>query len=187
MKDKGDSKMNGTSDVLSHSTRKRLYEYILGHPGISYQMIRDVFRLNDGTLRYHLDRLVRANLVLQRKKKNNRCYIPLEGEKSPGLSEFDRNYSRVLDLIKADPGIGRVDLMRRSGMSRKGLTSVLTRLKSNRMIWKVGSGRSGGYEYISEDKLYKEMIRILTERYVRDEIDLDRFLELKEDIDDMFS
>jgi predicted transcriptional regulator len=187
MKDTGDSNMNGTSDVLSHSTRKRLYEYILGHPGISYQMIREVFRINDGTLRYHLDRLVRADLVLQRKKKNNRCYVSLDGAKSPGLSDFDMKSSRVLDLIKSEPGIGRVDLMRRSGLSRKDLTSVLARLKSNRIIWKTGKGRSGGYEYISEDKLYREMIRILTERYVRDEIDLDRFMELKEDIDDMFS
>ncbi|MGA1822363.1 MAG: helix-turn-helix domain-containing protein [Thermoplasmatota archaeon] len=179
--------MNGTSEVLSHRTRKMLYEYILGHPGISYQMIRDAFRLNDGTLRYHLDRLVRADLVLLRKKKNNRCYIPLDGVKASGMTVFDRKCNRVLDIIKSEPGIGRVDLMRRSDLSRKELTSVLSRLKSNRMIWKVGSGRSGGYEYISEDRLYREMIRILTERYVRDEIDIDRFLELKEDIDDMFS
>ena len=50
-------------NAAAHETRKRLMLYIQENPGTTFQRLKGVFKLNEGTLRYHLNYLRRTKRI----------------------------------------------------------------------------------------------------------------------------
>ncbi len=168
---------------LSHITRRRLCEYIAENPGISFNILRSAFKINEGTLRYHLEYLVKRERLRAEKVRNRRCYYLFTyrpGGPNVGVIELSRAQLRLLDIIKEDPGIGRATLLEMSRQDRKELTYDLSRLKKLKLIWKVSGPNGSGYEYVTDDMLYDSLITTLVERLMEGRIDQDEFILLKE-------
>ena len=49
--------------VLENETRKLVYDHIMAHPGVSFIVLKSVLKLNDSTLRYHLNYLERSKKI----------------------------------------------------------------------------------------------------------------------------
>jgi predicted transcriptional regulator len=162
-----------------------VYNYVLSHPGEPFQRIRNVLDLNASTLRYHLEYLGKAGKVEVRKEGGQRCCYPRRRISSQDT--FDENVTgkdrRVLDAIKNDPGITIRELIYCTNIDKKSLSRCIRSLRDRKLIWKVRSGRSTGYEYITKDKLKAEMLRILIDRFLNNEISKERFWALKEELE----
>jgi len=168
-------------------TRDKLHLFITENPGVTFGSLLDVFRLNRGTLRYHLDYLEGEERVNRVRKGNTYCFYSDgrlqfgEGREREGLGPKHR---RLLSAIKDNPGISRKELIRLTGFTRDEVNYGLKKLKQRRAIWKTEDGGDPCYEHISRDKLAAEMMMIILEKYLDEEIDHQTFLLLRRKLDD---
>jgi predicted transcriptional regulator len=187
MKEKEVREMNG-QDTLMHPTRKVLYQFIVENPGTSFQFIKRILRIPEGTLRYHLDHLIRHNRVVSEKKGRNLCYYSSFKRDHPECHlnvELNPDQQLLLDIIRNEPGIGRKELMVRTRLSRRRINYSLRRLRDLRLVWKVNTSAGDGYEEITKDRLKDDMYRILVDRLLKGELSLERFNILKDRLDEM--
>ena len=181
--------MHEDEDVLDHRTRRMVYNYISSHPGVSFQKIRHVLDLNSSTLRYHLQYLQRSGKIVLEMEGGKKFYYPRGAgsgsfEHEPKPPELTNKEKRVLDTIKRHPGISRKGICNYTNIDGKTTSKCIRALRDKKLIWKVRSGRSTGYEHITKEKLKQEMLKLLIERFLNNEIDKERFLALKKELED---
>lgn len=167
-------------------TREELIKYIGSNPGISFNMIKTAFRLNDGTLRYHLEYLEGEKMIIMIKRGHNRCYftdyyssIQSSGSNGRELSSVER---RVFSIVEGRPGIARKEILQSMEIRRTDLYRTIRSLKEKRMIWELTDGRVTRYEPITKEKLKGEVIAILIEKLLDEEIDMETFRAIKDRI-----
>lgn len=180
--------MSGDEPDLDHRSRRMIYRYISTHPGVSFGSIKNVLELNSSTLRYHLEYLERSDSIRMSKDNGKRCYHPNNGtslsfETEHSISELPASQERILEIIKRNPGITKKELVQLARMEPKKVRYNVRRLRENRQIWRVRSGRDTGYEAITPQKLKDEMLKLLLDKYLRDEMDKETFLRLKEELE----
>jgi predicted transcriptional regulator len=178
----GGERVMNPDNAVAHETRKRLMLYIRENPGATFQRLKGVFKLNEGTLRYHLNYLIRTERIIQVMKNHKRTYLPA-GMALHKDVRLNRDQKRLMDLIKEAPGITRKELLERSRQSRKLLSYNLSRLNDLGLVWKIKEGRRIGYALITRDELHREAFAVLVDKLLENEIDIDRFRELKHRLD----
>ena len=67
--------------------------------------------------------------------------------------------------------------------SKRSVSYHLRKLKEEQLIWKANSGIHTGYEFITKDKLCHQIIMILIDKFLKDEMEMDEFLRLKEEVE----
>jgi predicted transcriptional regulator len=175
--------------VIEHETRRMIYEHILAHPGVSFNILKQVFGLKDGTLRYHLDYLKKKEKIIFSKGK--RCYYPTRSEtvvfqmknnkmESHFLSPLQ---SQILNIIKERPGINQKELVKKIGLNRFTVNNNLKKLMELCIIRKTSINRMVCYEYITKDQLQTELLMNIIIKLLNKEIDEKTFLELKDKLE----
>ena len=180
----------GNDEILENKNRRLVLDLIMRNPGVTFQMLRRTSGVSPSTLRYHLDILGKNDLIIERKERNQRVYVSIEGSSGKDrislikerINESDRC---VLELIGSHPGMGRKELMERSGENRRSLSVILHRLRKKGLIMKMEKSGSAGYRVMEQRKLHDEMVLILIEKYMLKEISLDELMEWKKKIDEM--
>lgn len=173
----------GEEDVLKHSFRKVLYEYVVEHPGSSFKILHSVFNVPPGTLRYHLLKLERTDKVIKKKNGNRTIYYSSfqhSNDYQDPQIEISKKQSLLLEIIKNKPGLRTNILAQRSGLSKKDLYYNLRKLREKRLIWKV---KGNGYQLLRKEKLRKEISLILIDQFLEGKIDRDKFDSLMSRLD----
>jgi predicted transcriptional regulator len=165
-------------------TREALERYIAENPGSSFNRISSVFKMNSGTLRYHLEYLQGANRIRMVKKGNKRCYFPdyLATYLSCGTNgrELTSIEKRVASVISKSPGISRKEILSSIDIRRQELTQVIRKLKEENVIWEHDSHRGPIYEPVTRERLIGEVIAVLIEKLLDKEIDMETFRAIKD-------
>ncbi len=182
--------MFGGEEGLEHKTRKLIYNYISTHPGASFSVIKDFFDLNESTLKYHLHFLEKNNRIISQREGRQRLYF-CEGVKNVDfhypqkvkMLNLSRSQQRMLTLIKRQPGIGKHELLNFTRMNRRTLNYNLEKLLEQKLIWKVKNAGKIGYEFITKEKLRKEIYNKLLMKLLSDEIDEEKFLRIKKKLE----
>ena len=172
--------MSREEDALKHDIRRMLYNHIATYPGVNYKTLKGIFQMADGTLRYHLDYLERAEKIRFSQKKGKRSYFPNPDD--PGRSAVDgrlnESQQKVLQLVKDYPGITQKELADYTRFKPHIVTASLKKLMDAGVIRKSKEKTGMGYEYITDERLRYEMIQSLLLRFLNHEIDEDTFLKL---------
>jgi len=178
--------MSRDNDVLKHDLRRMLYKHIAQYPGVNYKTLKNIFQLTDGTLRYHLDYLERAEKIKFSMKKGKRSYFPNPDD--PGSTgiiggssrkvKLNESQLKVLRLVKKYPGISHKELVNYTRFKQHIVTGSLKKLMDIGAVRKSREKNDVGYEYISGDRLKYEMIQSLLSKFLNREIDEDTFLKL---------
>lgn len=182
--------MAGGAGSKDNRTRKMIYNYIKSYPGVSFGKIKDFFELNESTLKYHLVYLERTKDITSRREGRRRCYFSSQHEfddnkktDEPDFSVFTRNQQVILKLIIRNPGITRTELLSKTKLNRKTFGYNIDRLVEQKTIWVINSSDEIGYEYITKDKLYKEMYNGLLMKLLSNEIDEETFHKIKKKLE----
>lgn len=183
--------MSYGDEVLQNKTRRMIYDHILAHPGVSYRILKTVFRLTDGTLRYHLNYLERTEKIRFGLETGKRLFFPHYNETAAsGFSnKTSKPYNlttlqeRLLTTIKQHPGISQKELITKTGLKRYMIVNNLKTLLNLEIIQKTPNGRNVYYEYITNEQLRFEILRGLVIKLLKKEIDEKTFLELKRKIE----
>jgi predicted transcriptional regulator len=173
-------KMSSGESATAHKTQRVVLRYIDAHPGVSATELARVLGISEGTIRYHLAQLERDGSVFSRKEQAGRFYYR---EEQPQKTKGGDSEDAVLRLIKKDPGITTGELEDRSGLSRRNLNYHLKRLREREVVRAVRYGRQWGYEHITPQRLKHEMLRKILMKYLKDEIDEDTLLQLKDELE----
>jgi len=179
-----------SSEVFEHKTRRMIYNHIEAHPGVSFLIIKKVFDLTDGTLRYHLKYLESENEIKSSMESNNKCFYPINN----GLfritvgselktHRLNHHQERIIDAIKLNPGITQKELIIKTNLKRIIVTYNLRKLLDFGVVQRVVKGRNSCYNFISDVELRKNIIKKLIARLLENELDEKTFIMLKKKLE----
>jgi predicted transcriptional regulator len=176
--------------ALEHQTRKRVYNYITRHPGAIVTTLQQVFDLAEGTLRYHLHYLERHRIVYSTVQGKFRCYYISQGSRPSPPPVPTVNTAVLTDvqkdlaaLVQQNPGITISEMESRMNLERRVLQYNLKALRDMMIIWKVGNGRGTRYEFTSQERVRKELFKLLVAKFLSGEIDEEKYLLLKGELE----
>ena len=174
--------------VFDHDARKIIYNHILAYPGVSYITLKNIFDLKDGTLRYHLQYLEKADRIMTDIENGKRCYYPLKNEivdtklyeNKPRSFKFSPIQMKILNIIKRKPGITQKELIKNTGLSRFTISYDIRKFIDMGLVKKSNNEKFVYYEYMTDELLRHEVLLRLTMKLLNKEIDEKTFFELKE-------
>ena len=173
--------------ALEHETRRMIYNHIMAHPGVSFNILKQVFGLNDSTLRYHLSYLERSDQISLGVEKGRRQYFPnqdkhivIRSEETPeDFHQLSSLQKMIIDTIQNYPGITQKELIRRTGIGRLTLSKNINKMMDICIVRRAPDGANVRYEYLENEQLRFEILRRLVVKLLRHEIDEEKFLALK--------
>jgi predicted transcriptional regulator len=171
--------------ALENQIRKTIYTHIVEYPGVSFSTLKRFYDLNEGTLRYHLNYLERAEKITSKLEDGKLHYYPfptkINDSKPTNAKSHDLNPHQklILNVIKQNPGINQTELIAKTSLKRHILTYNISQLINLGMVKKNNHVRYVCYEYIPDELLQLEMLKMLTIKFLKNEIDEQTFLKLK--------
>lgn len=173
--------------ALDNKLRNMIYNHITTYPGVSFSILKNIFGITEGALRYHLDYLERCDKISSGLQKGVRCYyphqhminVPKRSTEDLELHKLTSQQELVLTTIKHYPGITQKDLVSRTRLNRFQVSRGLGKLQSLNLVKSTQVGRNVCYEYVPDDELKFKIIKKLVIKLLRDEIDEQTFLRLK--------
>lgn len=169
-----------------NQSRELLIGIINAQPGISFGELEKITGLNDGTLRYHLGYLEKADLISSRKVGRMRLYhtFDISNRKTSIESRLTLDQKRILNLIKRNPGIGSSEILNNVNLSRKGLVNIIQKLRKVSLVFEVQNGNETGFEYVTRERMVEELQLELVERLLTGKNDQATFMRLKKWIEE---
>lgn len=185
--------MDKSEAILENETRRLIYNHITANPGVSFIVLKNIFNLNESTLRYHLDYLEKNNKIILGFESSKRNYYPqldkINESNNPENSNKFQTFKltdyqeRIISTIKEYPRINQKELAKRTGINRITLHNNLKKLMTLCMVRKIPNGNKIHYEYIDNKQLRIEILKQLLVKLINNEIDGETFLELKRKLD----
>ena len=185
--------MLGKDTSMENETRSLIYDHIMAHPGVSFIVLRSILKLNDSTLRYHLNYLEKSEKISFGLEKGNRIYFPHLGgthviqkaEDSDTLNAYELSVvqEKIISAIKRHPKINQKDLATMTRINRITLSNNLKKLMALCLVRKIPNGNKMQYEYLENKQLRYEILKHLIKQLLSNEIDEETFLMLKKELD----
>lgn len=176
--------------IIGHETRRSIYLHISMYPGVRFVVLKKIFGLKDGTLRYHLNYLEKKNMIETRLEEGQKCYFRkevgfLEDNNIPPTEvQSDRKKEvMILNVIKRHPGITQKELCKRSNLNRFTVIYNLRKLIDRGRIRVKREGRYVEYSYVSKVEMIKEIKRRAAIDLLKGRIDEDRYIEIMNSLD----
>jgi predicted transcriptional regulator len=136
-----------------HGTRKKIYEYILEHPGSHFREISRNMEVAIGDLQYHLDHLETERYITSKRQGFYKRFYPtrLYSERQKEiLSALQRETPRkILLILTQRPGATQVEITRLVKISAPTASWHMKKMIDDGLVYSEKEGRSTRY-YISE-------------------------------------
>lgn len=164
-------------DVLQQGTRRRLYETVREHPGLSARELQRRLHLGWGETAYHLDQLTTAGAVRRERGGHQDYYF------SPELTLEDRRIlltlrspteRKLLLQIATEPGLTFPELGVRAGLSKSTVSFHLRRLLDLGLI-EGHAGETGRRYQVPNGERVVHLVRLYQESF-RDRL-VDHFVD----------
>jgi predicted transcriptional regulator len=178
---------------LKNETRKLIYNHIKSHPGVSFNILKSVLKINESTLRYHLNYLERSDKISLGSENGRRYYFPYPGktyvipkaEEPNSLSPYklSSTQEKIILAIQRNPKINQKDLVNITKINRITLSKNLKQLMDMCLVRKIPNGNSVNYEFLENKQLRYEILKRLIRKLLNNEIDEETFLRLKRELD----
>ena len=137
-------------NVLEHETRHALHTIIVENPGVDLQALSLMTGIHPGTLRYHLDKLVNLGKIavmevggVHRFYENHGRYD--QRQKNYLAWQWYATTRKMIDLIRASPGISRGEIAGKIGISGPSATRWLKQFITEGIVNEVRDGRFSRY------------------------------------------
>lgn len=178
-------------DLFINPTRRNLYHHILAYPGVSLSLLKKIFGLSEGTLRYHLHCLEKGAKIRSRIDSGKRCYYPADVSSIevdirsdfPGI-KLSIKEKRILTTINRNPGIDQNHITNLLKMNRFTLGYNIRSLIEKGLIMKWRDGRNTRYRYISRNELNTEIFWRASIDLLKGKISEKKFKEINKKVEE---
>ena len=161
-------------DRSQNDLRPKIANYIMIHPGSSFNDIQTIFDLPESTLRYYLRNLEKKGRVYSDSKK--RIYYPTEHKENTAIS---KTQMILINSIKKHPGITQKELVGKTGINRSTVRKNIRQLIGNEKVTVTRIGNEIHHFFIYPEDLERiKALRLIT-KLVLDKIDEETYWELR--------
>jgi hypothetical protein len=108
--------------------------YILGNPGETYNTIKRVLELPNGTLAYHLKFLEKEGEVKTERDGIYKRFYPVEGRISEEVLELSKIQKKIVNLVKKLPGLTQREISKRLGEPAQKINYHVSMMVDARLI-----------------------------------------------------
>jgi len=141
----GNSYLNLT-DVFENENRLNIIDQILKNPGIHHNELQRNCELKKGQLEWHLDVLLKYNIIKKEKYGQYTIYFPITTsfdaqDYLENLLAKSKTTSKILDIIKENPGINSSEISRILNLSRNTVKYHVDKLSEDNLINLARKGR----------------------------------------------
>ena len=106
--------------VLDNFTRGMIYGFIMSHPGVHYNFIKQKLGLNNGSIVYHLTVLERQELIKSERVGLYKRFYPIgKTFADTELMELNETQEKLLELLRDHPGLTQHELAEKSNTSAR--------------------------------------------------------------------
>jgi predicted transcriptional regulator len=134
------------SDVFENDNRIAIINFILKNPGIHHNELQRKCELQKGQLQWHLDVLLKYNIIKKEKYGQFTIYFPITTsfdakEYLTNLIAKSKTTSEILNLIKENPGINSSEISRILNLSRNTIKYHIDKLTEEELVKSTKKGR----------------------------------------------
>lgn len=126
--------------LLDHERREKIFNYIKENPGEHFRGIQKTLGLEVGVIAYHLNTLERGEYIKSRQDGQYRRFYPMDAKIDVKLI-LSALQQRIMNRIKADPGISQRNIATKVGVARKVVSYHVKILKDAGFIYVEKQGR----------------------------------------------
>jgi len=121
--------------VLDNFTRGMIYGFIMSHPGVHYNFIKQKLGLNNGSIVYHLTVLERQELIKSEKVGLYKRFYPMGRTLSEtGIMELNETQEAMVELIRGSPGLSQREISERMKLSTRVVNYHIGLLQRARLV-----------------------------------------------------
>jgi len=127
------------ADIFQNENRLNILTQILNNPGIHHNNLLRNCSLNKGQLQWHLDTLLKHNIIKKQKFGQYTIYFPITSS-TGAIEAFKNQFSKskttleILNTIKKYPGINSAELSRSLNLSRNSIKYHIDKLLEQHYI-----------------------------------------------------
>jgi DNA-binding transcriptional ArsR family regulator len=144
-------------DPLELANRKRIFETVRANPGVHFRELQRLTNMTIGVLSYHLDYLVKRELLTLDKQESYSRYFPggqLEKEKQRMLSALRQEIPRgIILFLLMNAGATHAKVLENFSISAGTLSYHIKKLASKGLIKVERVGRESRMTVIEPDKV----------------------------------
>ncbi len=148
-------------DLLAQPTRRRIFEVLEGHPGISAREVQRLAGLGWGETAYHLEQLTSAGILRRERGPRRDYYFPaaITWEDRRLLQALRSPTQRaLLLLLSGTPGLSLAELKDRSGLSLSTTSFHLRQLLDRTVVELYRDGNVRRYRVLRPERVV-ELVR----------------------------
>ena len=134
------------ADIFQNVSRLKILTEILNNPGIHHNELLRSCSLNKGQLQWHLDTLLKHNIIKKEKYGQYAIYFPITSS-TEAIETFKNQFAKskttleVLNSIKKYPGINSAEISRILNLSRNSIKYHIDKLLEKHLIMLEKKGR----------------------------------------------
>ncbi len=130
--------------LLDHEKRKEIHDRIVAEPGLSFSDLKRRTDLANGALTHHVHTLERAGII-RRERDGFRVRYFVTGTASIVTPYATPVEARLLEAVRADPGVSQLVLAERIGVGRDSVAYHARKLSRRGLLESRVSGRRTEY------------------------------------------
>jgi predicted transcriptional regulator len=174
-----------SSSYQDNHNRLRIVSFIEANPGHTLSELCNGLEINQGTMRYHLEVLIKEGKVVLRRISNRNHFFPTKARSRMNIaSHLTRNQSRVLTIINDEPGITKSKIYERINITKEGLNYILNHLQKDGLIWKMKKEGVITFQPVTKQMILDEVMLDIIQMLIDKRIDQQTFLILKKQIEE---
>ena len=141
----GRSYLNLT-DIFENENRINIINQILSNPGIHHNELLRNCDLQKGQLQWHLDVLLKYNIIKKEKYGQYTIYFPITtsfdaNEYLDNLIAKSKTTTEILSIVKENPGINSSEISRILNLSRNTIKYHIDKLSEKKLVKLIKKGR----------------------------------------------
>jgi len=134
------------TDIFENENRLSIINQILRNPGVHHNELLRNCDLKKGQLQWHLDVLLKYNIVKKEKYGQYTIYFPITtsfdaNEYLENLIAKSKTTSEILDIVKENPGINSSEIARKLSLSRNTVKYHIDKLSEEKLVKLTKKGR----------------------------------------------
>ena len=134
------------TDIFENENRLNIINQILRNPGIHHNELLRNCDLQKGQLQWHLDVLLKYNIIKKEKYGQFTIYFPITtsfdaNEYLENLIAKSKTTSGVLNIIKENPGINSSEISRILSLFRNTIKYHIDKLAKEKLVTLIKKGR----------------------------------------------
>jgi predicted transcriptional regulator len=134
--------------LLDNFMRGQIFRFIVEHPGVHFNRIKQELGLNNGALTFHLKKLEEEVFIVSRNDGFRKRFFPSEGS----VPSLPTKYEQILSAIRLNPGITQKEIAKELDTPPSTVNVNIRKMREAQIIKNVKKGKALKCYLVEDEK-----------------------------------